>query len=83
MISRPEDIVISFGGDIDLETAKELATQYFGGLQPTGKPRLRPTMKFTPGDARIATKNEQLALYLGFEAPSYKGSERTRFFFTE
>lgn len=79
LISRPEDIVISFGGDIDLETAKSLATQYFSGLQATGEPRVRPVIKFTPGDARIEQKNEHLNLNLGFEAPGLHNPERPRF----
>jgi predicted Zn-dependent peptidase len=79
LISRPEDIVISFGGDLDMQTAQDLAMQYFGSLQPAGAPRVQPEIRFTPGDVRVPTDNEHLHLRFGFKAPGLYDPERVRF----
>ncbi len=75
MLSHPESMVISFVGDLDAETARQLGEQYFGDL--TGDPVIpvKPII-FQGGDLRTANNNEQLSLVFGFEAPSQQSPDR-------
>ena len=75
LLSCPENICISFAGDITTEKAKAMAEQYFGHLQSvTEKPEL--DVEFIGGDNRQETDSAQLNLILGFEAPSFHDDDR-------
>lgn len=75
ILSRPENIVISFVGDIDAAAAKNLAEKYFHDLKP-GTKTPAPRIHFTGGDLRSSNKNEQLSLTFGFEAPAQTDPKR-------
>lgn len=75
LLADPSSIVISFAGDIDPETAKKLAQDYFGDIPKTApKPRLQP--KFTDGDYREPSANDRLNLFIGFPAPGSLDDDR-------
>lgn len=78
MLSHPDSMVISFVGDLDAETARQLGEQYFGDL--TGDPVIpaKPVV-FQGGDLRTANNNEQLNLVFGFEAASMMNPDRYHF----
>lgn len=68
MLAQPENIVVSFAGDIDFATAVQLADEAFATL--TSRPAAKPAPAvFKGGDIRIANANEQMNLFFGFEAP--------------
>ncbi|MCD8566511.1 MAG: insulinase family protein [Alphaproteobacteria bacterium] len=78
IFSHTSDIVISIGGDIDLDTMKDLVSKSFGQL-PAGPARPRPSLTLTEGDVRVAKDLEHLNLIFGFEAPDYNNPERMRY----
>ncbi len=69
LLSHPENIVISFCGDIDFTTANMLAIRHFADIPPsvTPFPSLEQSV-FKGGEVREATDNEQLNILLGFPA---------------
>lgn len=78
LLSHPEQIVISFAGDLEAETARQLGERYFGDL--TGDPLIpAEPIEFIGGDYRTANNNEQLSLIFGFEAPSSANPDRYHF----
>ncbi len=70
LLEYPENIVISFVGDIAPRSAEKLAKDFFGDLKPSATPRPPVTVDFKGGDFREANNNNQLNLVFGFEAPS-------------
>ncbi len=75
MLSDPSKIVLSFAGDIDMQTAIALAEEHYGDMVATPqKPHIPLT--FTGGIDHEANNDKQLALRLGFEAPSNTDPER-------
>ncbi|MBI1214979.1 MAG: hypothetical protein GC185_04065 [Alphaproteobacteria bacterium] len=69
LLAHPENIVVSFAGDIDAKTAEDLVKQAFGDLVPAPAPARTP-VTFAGGDLREDRNNEQLNLYFGFPAPA-------------
>lgn len=76
LLSRPQDIIISFAGDIDMAAAQALGQAAFGDLTGEGSAP-NPPLTFKGGDIRIPQNNEQLNLTFGFEAP--KATDPKRF----
>lgn len=76
MLARPEDMVISIAGDMDLAAAEHLVKAHFSGLRSSGAPYAAVPVTFTGGDIRIANNNEQMNLNFGFEAPSSQDPKR-------
>jgi len=68
LLAHPENIIISFSGDITTAQAEKLAGDYFGDLAGT-TPATTPLMTFTGGDFREANNNDQLNIQFGFPAP--------------
>lgn len=75
LLAHPENIVISFAGDITTEQAEKLVTQYFDDLK-AATPAAAPQITFEGNDLREANSNEQMNIMFGFEAPSMKSPER-------
>ncbi len=76
VLAHPENIVISFAGDISLSQVKKLVRNYFGDLPSAAAAAKTPQMQFTGGDLREATDNEQISLLLGFQAPPKNDPDR-------
>jgi predicted Zn-dependent peptidase len=79
LLSRPDNIIISFAGDIEAETAHQLALTHFSGLQAFAAPLPEVAADFTGGDVRIENTNDQLNLFFGFPAPSAHDTRRYAF----
>ena len=75
LLAHPENIVISFTGDIDSAQAQKLAQDYFGDLPAAVAAAKDLSVKFTDGDYREATENEQLNLRFGFKAPARRDAD--------
>lgn len=77
VLAHPENIVISFAGDIDAAQTEKMVQKYFGDLPAaTAEAAKAPDVVFTGGDLREETDNEQLNLFFGFEAPSLHSPDR-------
>lgn len=76
LLAHPQDIVISFAGDITMADAQALAQATFGDLTGQGSAP-NPPVTFKGGDIRIPQNNEQLNITFGFEAP--KATDPKRF----
>lgn len=75
LFSRPEDIVVSFSGDIDPAAACKLVEDHFGDLKGAGRtPDFHA--QFIGGDYREANNNDQLAINIAFPAANGKALER-------
>lgn len=79
MLAHPENIVISFTGDIDAAHAEKLVQDHFSDLPAAASPAVVPQMSFTEGDYRECADNEQLNLAFGFKAPSRQGADKYAF----
>jgi len=78
MLAHPENITISFAGDIDSATAIQLADESFATL--TRGPALkRDPMVFKGGDVRVANENEQMNILFGFEMPKLSNRDRFKY----
>lgn len=75
ILSDPENIVISFAGDINFDTATALAEKHFGDLKQ-GPKRAPLTLEFIGGEKRESNENNQLNLVLGFPAPAINDPKR-------
>ena len=76
MLAHPENIVISFTGDINAAQAKKLVEDYFGDLPAATSAVAKLQEKFIGGDSRESNDNEQLNLEFGFEAPPFSDQDR-------
>ncbi|MFN3826057.1 MAG: M16 family metallopeptidase [Micavibrio sp.] len=76
LLSKPENIIISFAGDITAKTAEKLAKRYFGDLKAVAATPATPSLAFRGGDYREANNNNQLNLVFGFKAPSINDPRR-------
>lgn len=79
LLANPEDIVVSFSGDIDRQAAEKLVKDAFDELPPSQTPRDNPVLKFTGEDFREEIDNDQLNIMFGFDAPGYKDAEKPVF----
>lgn len=70
LLAHPENIVVSFAGDIDEKTARQLVEDAFGDVKPAASPAALPVPVFTGGDTREERDYEQLNLYVAFPAPA-------------
>ncbi len=75
LLAHPEDIIISFAGDIDMATAQALGNATFGDLKGQGS-AANPPLEFKGGDIRIPQNNEQLNISFGFAAPAATDTKR-------
>lgn len=75
LLSYPENIVISFAGDITTAEAQALVEKYFDDIAPAPTPQNK-TFTFEGNDLREATNNEQMNIRFGFEAPSITDPKR-------
>lgn len=69
LLAHPENIVVSFTGDITAAAAEKLTRDYFGDLPAAATPAKKPQMNFTGGDIRKEADNDQIKLQFGFPAP--------------
>ncbi len=83
VMAHPENIVISFSGDITAAEAEKLAADFFGDLAPAAAPAVKPPMTFTGGDIRESNGNDQLNLQFGFPAPGQDSPDRLIFLLLE
>lgn len=64
----PENIVISFAGDVDVATAQTLVETYFGDLEKGAFEKRTPVLSFT-GQSLVKTKPiEQMHVAIGYPA---------------
>ncbi|MBO5479565.1 MAG: insulinase family protein [Clostridia bacterium] len=64
----PENIVISFAGDVDMATAQTLVETYFGDLEKGAFEKRTPVLSFT-GQSLVKTKPiEQMHVAIGYSA---------------
>jgi predicted Zn-dependent peptidase len=75
LLAHPENIVVSFSGDIDAKTAQDLVEKAFGDLSAAPAPA-KASVAFTGGDIREPRNNEQLNLYFGFPAPARSDADK-------
>jgi len=76
LLSSPEDICISFAGDIKVEKAKELAERYFKDLKPAQEVKHTLNLEFVGQDMRDEQDNEQLNLLFAMKAPPVSDDKR-------
>jgi len=76
LLAHPENIVISFAGDITAAQAQKMVQDYFGDLPAATAPQEKQQVSFTGGDIREANDNGQLNLEFGFEAPPMADPDR-------
>ncbi|WP_435640923.1 M16 family metallopeptidase [Micavibrio aeruginosavorus] len=83
--SNPEQIVLSFSGDLTLAQAKAMARTHFGDMKagPTPFMPAAPLMHFTGGEIASENDNEQLVLSFGFPAPSLNDPKHHAFHLLE
>lgn len=74
-LSHPQDIVISFAGDIDPVEAEKMAAQWFGRLAGAKK-RPAPDATFTGGEYREDNSSNQINVAIGFKAPHANDPDR-------
>lgn len=75
LLSHPENIVISFAGDIKPEEAEKLAAQWFGQLTGAKKQPV-PDATFTGGEYREGNNSNQVNINIGFKAPDADDPDR-------
>ncbi len=75
-LAHPENMIISFAGDITAADAQKLVENNFSDLSATATAVTKPQEKFVGGDVRKSTSNEQLNLEFGFEAPRRDDPDR-------
>ena len=71
LLAHPDDIVISFSGDISAQQAQQLVTDYFSDLQAAANPRPSSSVSFAGDDIREQRDTEQLNLNIGFGTPGF------------
>jgi predicted Zn-dependent peptidase len=76
LLAHPENIIVSFSGDIDAATAEKLTRDYFSDLAPAAPAAKAPPVQFTGGDIREEADNSQLNLTFGFKAPAANDADR-------
>jgi len=76
LLADPSNIIVSFAGDIDAQTAEKMVQDAFGDLPPAAAKVPAPKLSFTGGDTRVAADNEQLNLYFSFPAPAVVDADR-------
>jgi len=72
LLAHPENIVVSFTGDIDAAAAEKMTKDYFGDLAPAAVAVKKAPIQFTGGDIREVADTSQLNLSFGFKAPGAK-----------
>jgi len=76
LLHTPNEIVVSFVGDIKLSRARELVEHYFGRLENINPKLANQNFLFCGGDVREVNENEQLNIFLGLKAPSRHNLDR-------
>lgn len=77
MLSNPNDIYVSFAGDIDPATAEKLVKDAFGDI-PANAAGTKPPVpfKFKGGDTRLEAELDQMNFIFAFPAPDKKDTDR-------
>ncbi len=76
LLAHPENIIVSFAGDIDAAEAEKLVKNYFGDLPAAAAVPAKTPVSFTAGDYREQQENEQINIQFGFEAPNQSDPDR-------
>jgi predicted Zn-dependent peptidase len=76
LLAHPENMIVSFTGDIDAATAEKLTREAFGDLPPAAQAAKETPLQFKGGDIREEADTAQLNLTFGFKAPAANDADR-------